>query len=400
SYTMVHAQLGEALATADEVLHFGLRRRMNELEDNSKQRLVAFNASRQVFDDFVEFEPWREYAISVPRLRLLNAAGDMVPHQRLDAEPLTPFTLRLLVPMRQMQPQELRELRIDLEPPADVNKPISGFGSVGFEVSQIHNDRGAAVNLDGSGKIDLPGLPMRLPLPRLHLIEDPTDTWSHGIDRYADAPAEQPTWEPAEVIERGPLRATLLQRGRIGRSSLRAFWRVYGDSGFIELLLEVDWHERNKVLKWVVVPATSIVRRFEGIPEGQLSRTGDGRELPLRDRTLLELAGGHRLGVVCPDVFALDGTGSRLRLTLLRSALFAHHQPHTGVGLSAQVADAGLHRFRFRLAAGADLTGQQLDEQAWALQRPPALAELTRGMPPGVNQGVYNDPIRPPIDPD
>jgi hypothetical protein len=84
------------------------------------------------------------------------------------------------------------------------------------------------------------------------------------------------------------------------------------------------------------------------------------------------------LGVLCPDVFAADATPQRARLTLLRSALMAHHDPHTGPAPRGLFSDARQHDFRFRFFAGADENA--LESIARAFHQAPLFADLTRGM--------------------
>lgn len=84
------------------------------------------------------------------------------------------------------------------------------------------------------------------------------------------------------------------------------------------------------------------------------------------------------LGVVCPDVYALDATPVRTRFTLLRAPYMARHQPQ-GAFPAAVVADQGPHRFRFRFFLKPP-TMETLATHAVALLRPPLTAELTRGM--------------------
>jgi hypothetical protein len=105
-----------------------------------------------------------------------------------------------------------------------------------------------------------------------------------------------------------------------------------------------------------------------------LERPNDGRELPLRDWTK-----NGESAIVCPDVFALDATPERTRLTLLRSPLVAHHDPHEGRSPRARVADQGAHEFTFRFFAG-EISTRVLDIHAQNVQSPPLLADLTRGM--------------------
>ena len=154
---------------------------------------------------------------------------------------------------------------------------------------------------------------------------------------------------------------------------MTAEWRVYHDEAFVELRLKVLWLEAHRLLK-LIWPANGFTSRTDGISGGQLQRANDGRELPLRDWTKIGTS-----AIVAPHVFALDATPQRVRLTLLRSPLMAHHQPHEGHSPRAIVADRGEHEFVFRFFGG-EVTTETLETHAMMLQRPPLLADLTRGM--------------------
>ncbi len=84
--------------------------------------------------------------------------------------------------------------------------------------------------------------------------------------------------------------------------------------------------------------------------------------------------------MVCPDVYALDATPWRARLTLLRSPLLTHHEPNLGMALRGTVADQGEHHFLFRFFCGEEVPRKLLDRHSLMLHRPLVTADLTRGM--------------------
>jgi alpha-mannosidase len=172
------------------------------------------------------------------------------------------------------------------------------------------------------------------------------------------------------------------QTGRIGDSSLVAQWRLYAGERFHELRLRVGWNERQRLLKLVLpVAEFAPTHRTDGIPGGYLPRDLCGRERPLRDWVHLANARGQSLAVLCPDVYAVDATTERVRFTLLRSPVMAHHAPAQPTGPNLRYSDRGEHEFRFRFYFGP-VTPDELDATARMLNQPPYIADLTRGMPP------------------
>lgn len=378
AYPQAEAQLGSALASADEIVHHSFRRQMRSLPDDPMQRIAMFNASDEAFDGYAVFEPWLEWKKWQPGWRLLDESGAVVPHQVLESEALAHANIPALLFRARVSPSQMRTLRIDRarEPSAAVESRV----------------RASAQSLHApDAEVQLAAWPvLRLVRdvtvsPRLDLIEDTTDTWSHGIDRYGEESIATATWEPAVIVDQGPIMASAICAGRIGDSGLWAEFRVYHDEPFVEMNLRVRWVEQRKVLKLTIptTPAAAVENRarIDGILGGHLERDPDGKERPLRDWTMMNLSNGNRLGIVAPDVFALDATSARIRLTLLRSCWMAFHEPYEGPGPRGIFSDQGVHHFRFRFFAGG-IDPQQMDRQAKMLQRPLIFADLTRGMKP------------------
>ena len=371
AYRTVLDQLGGAAAVAEEMTVYAVRRQMACLPDDELPRLVLANPGRDAFAGWCEAAVYLENAWKRP-WRLLGADGREVPFQEIAPSVGIDlgwcWTVRRILVKAAIPAGGLLPLRMDLSQP---RAAIPTQARV--EGSRLTNDAGASVEV-GPWGATLAGAglpPVRL---ALQLIEDASDTWSHRLDRYADGPVQEPRWAPPTVIDHGPLMGSLVQQGEIGDSRISAEWRVYAGDDAVELRLEVNWRERLKLLK-LVLPLSGEPERQDGTPGMGLVRVNDGAERPLHDWSRFAA-----IGVTCPDCFALDATPRRARFTLLRAPLMAHHDP-CGPGFSrAVVADQGVHTFRFRFHPGSVETAD-LAREALAWQRPPLIAELTRGMP-------------------
>jgi alpha-mannosidase len=370
AYRYVDGQLGGVEATADETITFAMRRLMANLPDCEHQRLVAWNPAETVFDGVLEFEPWLGHRPWTKDHRLVADDGTLIPHQSALPEALShrPAPGRLVFPLR-LEPGEMRALRFVPISDAALGEPLpakAGCLAVPGLVSVTRSE----MCFDG----------LDLALPELRLIPDASDTWSHGIDRYGEN-GERASWGRPQLTEQGPVFAEFAQTGRIGSSEVFRQIRVFAGQAVVEMALRIDWNEHNRVLK-LVMPCGALapVKRWDGISGGHLERALDGAERPLRDWTLLESEDGRRLGVLSPEVYALDATAERVRWTLLRAPQMAWHDPHPGGRLDGRYVDRGEHDFVFRFQAG-DVSPELLDAKATMRQRPPALADLTRGMP-------------------
>jgi len=374
AYEQVGAQLGRASCTADSISQYALRRRMAGLADDPMQRVVLLNASDRPFSGYMEIEPWIGWRSWPSTWRLIDEQGEPVWHQPAVCEAVMSGLVRLVAKV-DVEPGQLRVLRIDEW--GHAGGPDGPTAPVTAGMDWMDNRNGVAVNLT-AGQLRFGE--MGLPTPRLDLVEDLSDTWSHGLDRYPEAAQACAVWSGPCKVECGPVMAALVQQGRLGQSWVLAEYRVYAGEPFVELRLRVHWAERHRVLKLVLTLASGALRRRDGVLGGAIERSLDGAERPMRDWTLLHLRDGGNVAVVSPDAFALDATAERVRLTLLRSPRMAHHDPCRRSDPRDRFADQGEHEFRFRFYAGKGLREEYLDDQALMLHRRLIVAELTRGM--------------------
>lgn len=363
-------QLAGVKAAAETVLSETFRRRAHAQPLEPRQRMVLANYTAEKFADFVEHEPWLEWTQWKPDWCLLDERNRLIPHQIIEPETLMPDTMRVLFPL-ELAPGALRTVRIARNLTGK-SAPLKG-ATPNFAL---------ALHAAGAGTLTA-GRGESCPLPELRLIEDRSDTWSHGIDRFAGPQLDHAHWDEPELVETGPLRHLWRVTGRIGESRLCADWRRYRGHHFYELRLRVNWHEHHRLLRLSWAPGAAITSREDGISGGGLPRASDGRELPLRDRSLLKLTGGQRAGLVAPEVFAVSGDKNEVHLTLLRSCPFAHHDPKILPAKLEHYAwvDQGEHTFVLRFFPAGKVTARTLDRHALHLQQKPVAADVTRGMP-------------------
>jgi len=375
AYVQAEDQLGAAKACADETVQFALRRMMGALPDDPRQRIVLFNASEQAFDGYAVLAPWTE-ARWRRHWRLLDEDGTIRVHQPVGQEAATRYPRRILLRLT-VPPRGLKVLTLDRGDPAAPDAPSRAAAPAAEPIAAVLRFADAGVRFEPAPRLDFRDDVWVA--PRLELHADPTDTWSHGVDRLGQGLIATADWEPARLIDDGPLMMSAIQHGAVGGADLNAEWRVHAGEPAVELLLRVHWRARRQMLK-LVLPMR-LEARIDGVMDGVLPRTLDGRERPLRDFTLLRRDDGRAFGVVCPDVFALDAQADGPRLTLLRSPLMAHHDPAPADAFPRAIAaDQGVHEFRFLFAAFEGLSTDWLERRAAMLHRPLIAADWTRGM--------------------
>src|SRR5205814_1581805 len=86
------------------------------------------------------------------------------------------------------------------------------------------------------------------PASRGVVLDDPSDTWAHGVTRF-DRVAGELRGTSFRRVEDGPVRSVLRLESGFGASSVIQEIHVYHDIDRIDVRVTVDWREKRRVLK-------------------------------------------------------------------------------------------------------------------------------------------------------
>lgn len=187
---------------------------------------------------------------------------------------------------------------------------------------------------------------------RAVVIDDPSDTWSHEVKTFSN---ETGVFEKAtiNILENGPLRATMRVISTYGASSLTIDWTLYADSRNLVAKITLDWHEHLKMLKFSFpLGIESPVATYE-TPYGHIERPANGDEEPgLRWIDLTGQRSGASCGltVINDAKYGYSVHGNDLRISVARAAVYAHHNPKV-LDMKAEHLwmDQGIQTFRMLL---------------------------------------------------
>ena len=134
--------------------------------------------------------------------------------------------------------------------------------------------------------------PVEIAMPKVRrravVVEDPSDTWGHGITSYDD---EVGMFEQVskETIETGPVRTIVRVESRFGDSWLREDWIYSAGKPYVDVRVTVDWRERLKLLKLRYSTGSAFEQAtFEipyGHPKGRRPGKRSGTVVGRRGRT-------------------------------------------------------------------------------------------------------------------
>jgi len=184
------------------------------------------------------------------------------------------------------------------------------------------------------------------------IINDPSDTWSHGVKAYTE---EIGAFKNADmhVVENGPLRACIRVRSTYGASNLTTDWFLYAGARTLEARVALDWHEHQKMLKFSFPVDVSETRATYEVPYGYIVRKTNGDEDP--GQRWIDVSGtrnGSEFGltIINDAKYGYSVSDNDLRISIARGAAYANHQPKV---LDPKIdhiwQDQGIQMFRMLL---------------------------------------------------
>ncbi len=227
---------------------------------------------------------------------------------------------------------------------------------------------------DGTEYFDGPGA-----MPAV--IEDHGDTWAHGI-RIFDKKKGQFTLQSIRCVERGSVKRVIRVTSVYGASRLLQDFAIYRELDFISVKTRVDWHETFSMLKLLFPMNLSYLKAGWEIPYGVLRREPDGEEYPMQSFVDLEGANPgldtdiNGLSILNDGKTSGSVTGKVAALTVLRSPIYAHHEPYVPKEeLEYVYIDQGVQTFTYGLyphdgcweRADTARRGRQMNEKPVAL---------------------------------
>lgn len=317
AYPEILARLGAARTAIGEAELAAVQRKNRCLPPDVRQQIAIDNFGGEAYVGLAEFEPWILFGPSGNRadaFSLEEKDGTPIPFQVLPVESQVCGRLRLAFPVRiRARGRKIVYLRLDSPARAAKIRGRKSTFSPDFSFDVIH---------------------------------DATDTWSHRANSYpAQCDHSLVAAGPAVRLLDGPLVAEDLLRFRDaeGNSADLVIRREAGLRG-VRLLLRLNWVTPREIVKLSLRPGFAVRERIDGVPGGPLPRKADGEEYPVFN--FCRLVGvNHEIAVVSADVFGADlQPDGTLRLTLLRTPFFAHHDPCViPAACTGRVTDIGEH---------------------------------------------------------
>lgn len=364
AYFDVRSQLGEALAIAGRNQNNAIQSISSHISIPYEEEMVpvvVFNPHSWEVEAPVVVEPGMHADIQMPKaFAIYDRDGGRIPHQVVDAESKAGrFAIALTAKVGPLG-YETFYIRQEREKDPFLPLPSGDFskGEYWLENQWLHLELdpaagGIASLTDRETGAELFSAPAAVGV----VMEDKSDTWSHGIARYAK---EVGRFLPVSIrkVEEGEVRTTVRVVSRYSRSSLVQEFTLYRDRKEVEVKATVNWQEIFGCLKLRFPTCVADKRQatYE-IPYGHIRRGTDGHEESMQ--SWFDLAGCDREGRGCGLAILNDGKyggdilDNVMHLTVLRSPVYAHHDPfqleEENAAENYHFIDQGIQTFRYLL---------------------------------------------------
>lgn len=184
------------------------------------------------------------------------------------------------------------------------------------------------------------------------VLEDPSDTWSHGVVSYNDLAGRFGNAK-ITVVENGPVRATVRIESKFGDSTLWQDISLYTELPVIEFRVVVDWREKHRMLKYEFPLKLKEPTATYEAAYAVVTHPVDGAENP--GQKWIDVTGKnddytYGVSLLNDSKYGFDVKNSTMRLSVQRSPIYAFHEPRqVEEGKQYHYMDQGLHSFTFRL---------------------------------------------------
>lgn len=187
------------------------------------------------------------------------------------------------------------------------------------------------------------------------VIEDKSDTWSHGV-RIFDKVKGRFEGVSVKRVECGPVKCVICVTSTYGSSRIFQDFSIYRELDYIRVKTTVDWHEKMSMLKLRFPMQLNYLRASWEIPYGVAQREPNGEEYPMQNFLDTEGANPGLETAINGLSFLNDGkssgsiAGKEVSMTVLRSPIYANHEPYQpDENLEYVYVDQGVQTFTYGL---------------------------------------------------
>ena len=227
------------------------------------------------------------------------------------------------------------------------------------------------------------------PSARPVVMDDKSDTWSHDVLHF-NKECGVFSKEKITLVEHGPVKSVIRVISKYQQSTIIQDFTMYHELDQIDVHVKVNWQEQFKALKLKFPVHLQFRTGTYEVPYGHIVREANGEEEP--GQSWIDITGIHPetgkkcgLSLLNDSKYSFDMTKNEMSLTVLRSPIYAHHEPMVPEeDKYYSFIDQGIQHFTYSL-----LPHEESWEEAGTVKR---AAELNQ-KPVSIIETYHNGPL-------
>ncbi|MDN4524082.1 alpha-mannosidase [Fictibacillus fluitans] len=356
AYEDANEMYGEALSISSRGLNHALQAISWDIqidEEEGMKPVVAFNPHAWEVTTAVEVE-WGIFGNygSIADVHVVDADGNEVPHQFIKPHAKVPGRKRIAfmakLPALGYALYKIRPGSSETIP-ADVTGRPNTIESDRYHIT-FDKETGGLNIYDKEHELQVFEGPAALPA----IIDDHSDTWGHGKLHF-NQQGESAKLLHIKVMEKGPVVHVVRVTTRFNQSTITQDFTLHAQSPRIDVKVKVNWQEQHKTLKLLFPLNLNHRTNTYDIPFGTITREANGEEESMQqwlDVTGTSKSVKKRYGVslINDGKYSADILGNVVGLTVLRSPIYAHHDPYeVQTDESYTYIDQGMQTFTYSI---------------------------------------------------
>ncbi len=215
------------------------------------------------------------------------------------------------------------------------------------------------------------------------------DTWGHKITDYNIYAGEFADGQ-LEVVEQGPIRATIKSTVKFNNSVLIRYYSLYTNSEKVSVRCILDFDEPYKLAKLSFKANVKEPSVTYSMPYGFIEKKADGQEEPCHAWADVYDNNGFGLGLINDCKYSFCSIENDLRMTIARSCAFLDHFGQEHRDNEMQFIDKGEQEFNYILVPHLEKQNSELFKAGELLNTPIQVTQETHhdGALPPVYSGI------------
>lgn len=195
------------------------------------------------------------------------------------------------------------------------------------------------------------------------------DTWGHGIFDY-NIEIGQFGDGILELIENGPVRATVKSVVKYGNSVLKRYYSLYSGSEKLVVRTVLDFDEQYKSVKLSFKADVKNRKVTYSMPYGFIEKDANGQEEPCHAWCDICDETGDGLGLLNTSKYSFCSIGNDLRMMIARGCAYLDHYGQGHRDSEMEFLDKGQQEFTYEIVPHSEKMNAELFKMSEVLNNP------------------------------